>query len=244
MAGAVADYDIVLANEPKNASAYYQRAIGREKLAQRDGALADYKLALANDQNMADARKAVARMTAEDLKNKPRVAELEKKVEPAVKTAEMPAPDKVETIKAAPALKEKQEVKPPVAADNPKIATPLPPVRDEKKIAVAATPDVKPSQESKPAQWSRTDSKISRKEPDRKSAERSDKKRQAERHGKHEKEARSRKEREKTAHIEQKRRKIVQDDKPRVIRAGSDESRNLDRRRSDTRFTEIWTERR
>jgi hypothetical protein len=166
------------------------------------------------------------------------VAEREKKAEPAATG---------ESAKSTPVPKD--DAKTPVAADSPKTAVPLPPLRNEKKISVAVTPEVKPPHEAKSIQKSKGVVKISRKEPDRKAAERSDKKREAEHRGKqHEKDARSHKEREKTAHVDQKRRKVIQEDKPRIVRAGSDESRRpIERyvgRRSDTRFTEIWTERR
>jgi hypothetical protein len=188
---------------------------------------------------MTEARKALARMTAEERQRKPRMAERGIKVEPTVKQSDKPASNKAEIAQATPPSKD----------DKAKTA---PAPKDEKKVTVATKADEKPAQEiqkSEEPRKSKDGGKIAHNDRDREQAEHSDKKREAERHDKkHEKEARSHKEREKAAHAADKHRKIVKDETPRYQRAGATEARRSgDRyeiRRRDTRFTDIWNERR
>jgi tetratricopeptide (TPR) repeat protein len=63
---ALADFDRAIALGDGNARVAYQRGLAHERLGERDKAIQDYKLALARNKQLADARAALERLTAED----------------------------------------------------------------------------------------------------------------------------------------------------------------------------------
>jgi len=149
-AKAAEDYDRLIAAEPGNAQAYYQRGLAREQEHQRDKALADYKQAVARDANFADARAAVARLTPppppppQVRKPEPRVA-AKTKPEPKQHEAKVePKPEPKIEQKVEPKVEAKSEpkleAKPDVKADEPKAKVEAPKAKSEAPQRAAAVP--------------------------------------------------------------------------------------------------------
>jgi tetratricopeptide (TPR) repeat protein len=231
--GAIADYDAVLKGEPANTKAYYQRGLAREKVSQYEGAVADFRMALARDANMADARKALARALAMTPREKSRLAEGN------VKSEVRAAPDSKESDKSTGAI-----------AGNPNVR--LPPAPEKKSADVVLQKDAgKPAQKMRETEKSQEPIKLQEtkieetknQKPSEKLVRYERERKTAEHHGKkHEKEARAQRQRHRTAQAIERRRIVVQSNEPRYIRAGSEDSRRMGSR--DTRFTDIWNDRR
>lgn len=80
-AGAITDYDAAIRFDAGNAQAYYQRGLAREQGNDFGQAVADYKMALARDGHLTDARKALARASDSEKRNKSRLSERDKRNE-------------------------------------------------------------------------------------------------------------------------------------------------------------------
>jgi tetratricopeptide (TPR) repeat protein len=234
-ARAVDDLDRAIQLEPGNAQAYYQRGLARERDDQRAKAIADYKMALAYDDHMSEARQALARAIADERRHKPLVAAREDKAEPAVKERDQTARDDGDAPKPAQNSKDdKKETnvdKNELKVDNKAARTDkVDENTSEKKTTEKKTYDKK-AHDQKTTQHAK-EGKNSRNLPDRKTAERHLKQR--------EHDARSHKERQKAAARKpEKHKAVAAPPRERNRRAGAP-----DLRRRDTRFSEIWNDRR
>ena len=164
---ALGEYRAILAENPKNAEAYFAAAQVRMKMKDYSGALANYRLAYKFEPTMSDAYEGAAKVyealgqkakadaeRAKDPKNNPVAA-------PAEPLQEATAP--AETPKAAEPAKVAEPIEAPKPAETPKAAEPVEapkPVETQKVAEPVETPKVEKVAESKAAEPAKTETAL------------------------------------------------------------------------------------